>query len=455
MPLFVAAMTTNRTQWQAFALGFIWGAGLMGISLSFIFAMLPLDWLGITVPLAGDAAAAGLWAVLTAVLSVPIGLFAVLIWHLRGARGVVLACISPIAWVLLELARASLVSILALGPGTSIGPYFTFGFLGYALAGAHGLLVLAPLGGPLFLGWCIVLVNTAVFLALRPLPVKERAAKAIFCLAFLIGVVALNALLPARVHVAVGASVAEVGRAQVVLVHSDEDASFKVSPDAGALARAHLAGTIVADLASGPGAKVVVLPEDSRFERTIVNPSTAMDRAVLAALSERQALLIGSGRVSDGQVSRGVVYAYDFAVDEPVQFSVKSYLVPFGEYVPYVASVLGRAFGFERQMQGLADVRASYVSGDWNPEERVVRWNGVSYGLLSCSELFYPYFVRDLADAGADAIVVMSSHSWIRSGSPVLFNQMLGMAVVDAAWVGKPYLQATNKAPNIFISIEN
>ena len=62
--------------------------------------------------------------------------------------------------------------------------------------------------------------------------------------------------------------------------------------------------------------------------------------------------------------------------------------------------------------------------------------------------------MRDLARSGADAIVMLSSQSWIRQESPILFNQMLGMAIVQSAWLQKPYLQATNSAPNVVIAPE-
>lgn len=146
---------------------------------------------------------------------------------------------------------------------------------------------------------------------------------------------------------------------------------------------------------------------------------------------------------------------YDFSSHAPALFSAKSYLVPFGEYVPYLASAIARMFGAREHIERLTATRASYIPGDWDPEQRIVSWNGVSYGLLSCSELFYPSFMKDLSNAGADVMVSMSSQSWVRNGSPVLFNQTLGMAIVNAAWVERPYMQATNKAQNVFIDVRH
>ena len=455
VPLFFAIIGRNCTQRQAFMFGYVWGAGLIGVSLSFVFGMLPLDWLGVSAPLVGGVVVTALWVFLLGVLAIPVGVFGTLLWHMRHVHKLILVAICPVAWVLLELIRAIIFSILALGPGTSIGPHFTFAFLGYVFAGAHGLLFLAPIGGPLFLSWLVVFVNASLFFVLQLLFVKRWWAGITACLVFIVGLIVLNAVLPARVHISVGAGTVEVGGVSVGLIHTNEEASFELSPDTALLARTRLEESIIASLSETPDAKVIILPEDSRFEQVISNPNTSMDHATLETLAKRQALLIGSGRVDDGQNAHGVLYVYDFAIGAPIQFSAKSYLVPFGEYVPFVISMFGKIFGFEKPIQNLVDARASYIPSKWNPEERVVDWNGVSYGILSCSELFTPYFMRDVAHAGADVVVLMSSQSWVKSSSPILFNQMLGMAVVGSAWVGKPYLQATNGAPNIFIGINH
>lgn len=428
--------------------GFAWGAGLIGKSLSFVFAMLPFDWLGIANPALGALAALITWGACVSVLALPLGAFGLACWHLRRYSPWVILLVCPVAWVALEVMRATLYSLLVWAPGTSIGPYFTFGFLGYSLAGAHGLLWLAPLGGVLFLSWFVAFTNTLLFLVVRP-SVTRRAAALCAGVAALLWIV--NAVLPPRVQVGVGAAQGTVGDTQVALVHSDQQASFGTTEAQAAAARNALASAIVEDLAVDRSAQIVVLPEDSRFAQSIADASSRAEQRALAALASRRALLIGSSRSGSGAGASGVLYAYDVAGREPVQAAAKSYLVPFGEYVPYAVSLLGHVAGFDVALHALVAARASYVPAPWQPKDRIVEWQGVLYGVLSCSELFYPFFVKDLADAGADAIVVLSSQSWIRNGSPVLFNQMLGMAVVDAAWLGRPWLQATNGAPNVVV----
>lgn len=450
VPLLLAidAHGTRRSAWM---LGLIWGAGLMSTTLSFVFAMLPLDWLGVTDAAVGAGAAVLVWGAVSALLALPAGIFGLVFLYARAWPAPLMAATVPAAWVALELARAALHSVVALGPGTAVGPFFTFGFLGYALAGARGLLLLAPIGGPLFLSGCIVLMNITIFLALRRLPLEAKATKAVVCLAFLITIVAVDALLPARVRVEVGASAAQVGGIDVVLIHTDEDARFAAASIEQDDSRARLAAQVTRSLTGGE-ADVVVLPEDSRFAKSIVTPTSPAEEEAIALLESRGALLIGSSRSGD-TVARGVLYAYDFGAKALVQVSAKSYLVPLGEYVPHTVVLLSRLFGVHQSVQRLGEVRASYRPAPWRPDDRIVRWRGVSLGVLSCSELLNPYFVKDLASAGADAIVVLSSQSWIRGDSRVLFNQLLGMAVVNAAWTGKPWLQATNGAPNVLVEV--
>jgi apolipoprotein N-acyltransferase len=446
VPLLLALEKAASSR-KAMVLGLVWGAGLMGTSLSFVFAMLPLDWLGMSEGLLGISAVAALWAATTCFLAAPVAIFALVVWRIRHAPAPLIAVVVPLVWTLLECARAILYSMLAIGPGTSIGPFFTFGFLGYALAGASGLLQLAPLGGPLALGWFAALTNTALYLILRTLPAAPLrvagGAGAVAVLWF------LNAVLPPRVEIEVGANAAHVNETLVALVHTHEAARFAMTAQEEAAARVRLASTISRTLTDQPTAQVVVVPEGSTFTGSAASPP---EREAAAALASRGALLIGSRRSSDGEAARSVLYAYDAANQAPIQVSAKSYLVPFGEYVPHVLADVGRVFGFEEQVEVLADKRASFRPAPWHPEERLVRWQGVTFGVLACSEMFYPYFSKDVADAGADAIVVLSSQSWVRGASPVLFNQLRAMAVVNAAWVGKPWLQATNGAPNVVVT---
>lgn len=453
IPLLFFAVEDVYTGREVFVFGLVWGFGLMSVSLSFIFAMLPLTWLGVTSAFAGAVAATCLWVLLSCSMAVSVGLFALSVRCIRKVHSLVFLYAAPLFWVALELVRATSVSILAAGPGTTVGPHFTFGFLGYVLSGAHGLLFLAQLGGPFFLSWLVILINVIAFLVLRILHEQKKAVSVALAAAFLAVPFAANSMLPAYVHISIGPSVAEIESTRVALVHSEERAYFKTTPGVEQQIRTRLGETILDSLHAAPDASVVVLPEDSRFERIISNPRTDTDRKVLETLTQQRALLIDSSRVDRGAGTRSVIYAYDFKENAPLQFSGKSYLVPFGEYIPYIVSFAGPIFGFRAQIQNLAESRASYVSAPWNPQERIIEWNGISYGILSCSELFSPYLVKGLTHAGADVVVAMSSQSWMQNDSPVLYNQMLGMAIVDSAWAGKPYMQATNKAPNIYITI--
>jgi apolipoprotein N-acyltransferase len=451
LPLLAGASRAD-SRLNAGLLGWAWGAGLMGVSLSFLFAMLPLDWLGIANPLLGAVAVTVTWLIAAGVLALPVGLFGIAVRELPRAPFAVSLAAIPALWVLTELARATLYSIAVLGPGTSVAPTFTVGFLGYAFAWAEGLLVLAPVGGPLFLSACIVLVNTVTFLVIERRYRARPFAGGALCAATMAALAVINGALPPFVQATTHADNALVNGSVVALVHTDTDPTFTVSVEIQRERTGQLANGIVGALRASPEADLIILPEDSRFLRNVFSSTSTEAQMAVDALIARKVLLVDSSRLRRDGVVRDVLYAYDFALATTTLASPKSYLVPYGEYVPYAARSLARLLGLSNYMERLAVNRASYVPGPWDAGTRILEHGGQKYGILSCSELFNPAYMRDLARSGADAIVMLSSQSWIRQQSPILFNQMIGMAIVQSAWLRKPYLQATNHAPNVAIS---
>lgn len=394
VPLLAGASRAG-SRLRAGLLGWVWGAGLMGASLSFLFAMLPLDWLGIANPLLGTVAAVATWLIATGVLALPTGLFAIAVRELRRAPLAASLAVIPALWVLAELARATLYSVAVLGPGTSVGPTFTVGFLGYTLAWAEGFLVLAFFGGPLFLSACIVLINAAAFLVIE-LRYRSRAlAGGGLCAGVMVVLAAINSVLPPFVQATTGGGSAQVNGSAVALVHTDADATFTVAADVQRKRTGQLASVVVEALRASPETELIVLPEDSRFLRAVFSSTSTEAQAAVEALTVRRALLVDSSRLRQDGVVRDMLYAYDFALGTTTLASAKSYLVPYGEYVPYAARALARLLGFGSYIEHLATSRASYVPVPWDPDTRILEHGGVKYGILSCSELFNPaYMVR-------------------------------------------------------------
>lgn len=433
---------------DAFWYGAIWGIGLFGTSLSFVFTMLPFDWLGISSSVVGVIAATSAWSIVSAMLALSVGLFALVVWHIRSNRAVLLVG-APLLWAVLEIVRALFVSFAALGPGTSLGADFTIGNLAYALAWSPGLLSLfGPLGLP-FLSGLIVFLNAITYVVIRDLATMRAA---LMLVAMPVALVAINMLLPAQMAVQLGSSSAIIKGVEIALTHTDIDATLTVSRAAQVAQTDKASAAIIETLAQHPDARVVVMPEDSRYVRTALQASSSVSRAAIELLKERNMLMLDSARLDRGTEARDLLYAYDFARASTTHMSAKAYLAPFGEYVPYIVHAGAQVLGFGDAIKRLIASRSSYVPGIWQAEGRIVEIGGVRLGMLSCSELFAPRFMRDLAQENVDAIVLMSSQSWIRQDSQILFNQMLGMAIVQSAVVGKPYLQATNRAPNIVIT---
>lgn len=448
VPLLFAVTQTERAR-DALLFGELWGIGHFGAALSFVFAMLPLDWLGISSTAVGFIAAMITWLFVSSLLASAVALFALVMWKVRTRSSALLALAIPALWVASEVFRTVLVSFVALGPSTIIGNDFTIGNLAYILAWAPGVLGVFAFGGPLLLSAVIVLANTLLYLAIRDrVPTHAMlVAVAIPCALF-----AINAILPPAVHVEIGATSAMVRDTRIALVHTDIDASLTVSRSAQAAATDEVSTSILDALMRHPDAAIIALPEDSRYIHVALQATSTATLAAIEALAAKQVVLLDSMRVDQGSEARDMLYAYDFARATTTHISAKAYLAPFGEYVPYIVRGAAHVLGFGEAIERLIASRSSYVPGIWHAEDRIVEVGGVRLGMISCSELFAPRFMRSLAHEDVDAIVMLSSQSWIQQDSKILFNQMFGMAIVQSAVVGRPYLQATNYAPTIMIS---
>jgi apolipoprotein N-acyltransferase len=113
----------------------------------------------------------------------------------------------------------------------------------------------------------------------------------------------------------------------------------------------------------------------------------------------------------------------------------KRFLMPWGEYTPYLTSWAVRLFGINWD-----GYRHPFVPGKGSgtvatPIGRVA--------LRMCSELLSPQLNREAARENVD-IIIFSSSTAILHGSPQLQDQTLAIAQLRAAVLGKPLIYAAN-----------
>lgn len=115
----------------------------------------------------------------------------------------------------------------------------------------------------------------------------------------------------------------------------------------------------------------------------------------------------------------------------------KQFLMPWGEYIPWVSSFVARLRGFS-----WGDAIATLKPGK-NPGIFATGFGTV--GILTCSEVLSPRLVRKTAHYGAD-IIIFSSSDAVFHRSELLQRHILSMAMLHAAVTGVPVVYSGNEA---------
>jgi apolipoprotein N-acyltransferase len=289
------------------------------------------------------------------------------------------------------------------------GPW---GLLGASQWNAPALLSVAALGGVWGLSFLLVAVNVAVAAAVRrQVPGPTRAAAAVAAAALPLAALAFWSLRPAP-EPAGTVRVAFVQPGVVGPVEERFRASERLSRALPAGARPDLVvwgeSSVGRDPAANPG-DVARLAATARTAGAPVLANVDAEREAGGGIY-KSALLVGEA---------GVLGSYD-----------KMRLVPFGEYVP-LRPLLG-------WVTRLTDAAA--VDRHRGPRLAVLPAGEVSVGPLVCFESAFPDLARNLADGGADLVVVQTADTTFQ-GSWGL-DQHASLSAVRAVESGRPVLQA-------------
>jgi apolipoprotein N-acyltransferase len=328
----------------------------------------------------------------------------------RAGRAVAALAVIPSAWLLVELVR----SWQGLG-----GPW---GVLGASQWQVGPALRLASVGGVWLVSLGLVAVNVAVALLIVSAAARAAAVVALVLGAAVTGSVWLWAPVPA-----------ESGAARIAVVQPGVVSRAPGSPQLR-FARSEVLTRQVAD----DGADLVVWGESSVTHSLATHPSIGRRLAALSRTVGADVLVNIDAPDTDAWGRRGI-FKRSTLIGPGGPSGVtydKMRLVPFGEYVParsllgWVTSV-GRAAGSDR------------VAGRRQVVMEVPRRDGgtLRVGPLICFESAFPDMSRNLANDGAQVLVVQSStatfqHTWAPA-------QHTSLGALRAAETGRPVVNAT------------
>src|SRR5579863_6489846 len=381
----------SKSSWKA-ALRSGWMAG-------FVFFLITCFWMTNSL---GDYI--GAWRVLAGILIAIIegagfAVAAVLVsLASRGRFGALAVFAAPSAWLIAESVRTR----------GSLG--VPFGELGLAAAHISWLLPIAAYAGVYGLTAIIALCNSALVGIAAGTPSARIAGLA--------SIAALAVLViwgdVARARVVVPAPTVRVAIAQ-----GDISQRLKWSP-----AIFDHTMSVYADLtrsAAADGAKVVVWPETAITSYPFQDPSLMLYLDRLAG-ANRVALLAGTvDRPSELRLFNSVI-AISPAGKLAGRYD-KHILVPFAEYLP-----------LDRFLRGLPlfDESSQFVPG---PGPSLLAGGGLRFGVLVCYESAFAPYAREVANAGADALVIVTDDAWF--GETTGPYQHADMSVVDAVETGR------------------
>lgn len=421
---------------RVFWYGSLFGTIAVAGTIVWFLGTYPLEWTGVENHLAAAVIVFSVWTFTSMFLGMFFGLFAFLFKKLSRGDSRDIIVVSSI-WVLMEFTRAFALSLVFLGAQSSLGPDWIFGFFGYSLGWSHLFALLAPLGGVYFVSFVGVAINYGIFMLLFQLRHKN-------VLALLVGLVAFIGSIYGADQIVAHARAGEDSpnaTAVVAIVTTNFPAAF--ADGFSRIAQKSLTIENLLSTAVLGDADIIVLPEDSRALSYLgaTRVQSVLDK------SKKEVLLIDSSRSLDSGEPRAKILFYSSSERAVSGESDKEFLMPFGEYIPYIAVGIARAFGQEAWVSSFNEVR-EYERG----KVQTYSFQGHALGALFCSEIIPDAPYRDLAIARANIFLNVASHADFHENGRTLYNQTLSTAKMKAASHRRYFIQAGNYMPSFLLN---
>lgn len=401
--------------------------------LSFYWSMYPLTWLPFDFGSA-ELLLIGLYWMTVASFLAWSGPVLVMVWkafkRIPAPQWLAWYIFFPLAWIVAELAGSFSLSLFTLGPGSTPNTSFSLGYVGYLLGSHHFFALLARVGG--------VFVLSAVTVALGVLLWKLWLIYKKKCLGVVLVLIALTML-----TTTLSFPVQHNGSAdsvRVALIHTSEPVEALFERSAVPARRERQIVAMESALSVMPD--YVLWPEDARYFSQLAGPLGVPVFAFTHATAS--AVVIDSQVVRTEQGRKLQAYLYD--AETTAEFKAdKRYLVPQGEFMPYLYQVFFTTIGLSEMVEQVA-AAVSYVRGSEIAQSHFSeRLPGVLFCFESTDALGVRALLRERLELPFIAHPV--SHVWFHE--PKTFWSQLDTALrVQAIWNNVHIAVAANHAPN-------
>lgn len=400
--------------WTAFAIGCLY----FGLVISWMFTIKTAEIAqGFAVKMV--AFSAGLIMTTSFALGLVVFLWLYRLFKLKLSQDRALILV-PAIWLVSEYVRAIIFSISSMGPGGRLGPYWTFGNFGYYLAETP-LAFIARFGGLYLLSGVAALLVVAGYQSY-----KKRSALPI------LPVVAVLAALSWLGYVSYAQA---TGPQRVVgaVRYAQKDQPTMYAKESHDLLKGF----------SDKSLDVLVLPEYSHyFEEDVEADKTVIGRV----MKKPEGLIIHSARENNAGLGHNML-TFQASDGTMLNQQQKWFVVPAGEFVPYIYQVILAYAGQERL---LLDFNNQKSINRGESIEKPYVFDGVSYGAHACSGVIAPDFYNQLAQA--DANIFTNSAALDTMGiSPLFHIESQNMNKLSSIAHARPFVQGAKGGPTYII----
>jgi apolipoprotein N-acyltransferase len=416
----VRTETYGKRLWHLFIIGSLKGGG----ATIFFWYIYPYNWIGIDSALIQLAILLVCWTTVAAAIGLGHAIVLATYSHSSTSWSPQLAVsVFPIILVVAEAVGSLFFSLYSLGPGSSPNLHFAYGYVGYAISYNSLLASTAQFGGVYMLS-ALAGAGAALLYTLWKLPSCRRIA--FLCLVLLVTFVAIPVLLQEK---------SAPSGTTVITIDTRFAADQFTTANGRQAQERHIKDAVEAALKYQPD--YVVLPEDSRFTLNFKTPTAAL---TFLQGHTSSTVLVDSTR-TDNAFGETILRAYMYDTSRGETHSVdKEYLVPSGEFIPYLTSILLNQFAGTSTIATI-ESRLAYRSGHGELRSSVPK--EIPH-ILFCSESVSPTLTaRRYANRPSAFTAHLVSHGWFNN-PVILHHQTRAILRVQAIWSVAPIIMASN-----------
>lgn len=387
----------------------------------------PIDWVAAFAPSIQLCLIGLIWATCSLSLGIGFALICSLckLYIKKTDLGIFLL---PLVFVVAEMMGSLTFSLYTLGPGSVPNMQFSFGYIGYLLADTPFFLPLAHYGGVYALSFFAVFFVLVLFVALSRTYVSNVfKISGVYVCALLLLAHGYHIYVQQQNTIDTKKIISIETKFPSSMLNTERGFDFKKSQVLEAVDKA--LDYAIADY--------ILLPEDSRFSLAFRTPQQAL--AYLIARNT-DVVLIDSARITETNgetVLRAFIYDTNA---ETVSMIDKQYLVPQGEFIPYLSGALINLGGSEKLRETLF-TNQSYKPGPIRTYALVPK---NIPPILFCMESIAPMETeRLLREQPSHLLLHQISHGWFHEPT-ILWRNLERMLKVQTVWNNVSIVEASN-----------